>query len=486
MLLSVIFNIIAKGILFLLTIFIARLFGSNIKTDIYFFVYGTMVLLSGFISAVDTSVLIPQSMRLRENEGTAAATVFLNYFLRIYILVGVVFVAILFFFGVQLFGLISKFSAADIELYKNYFLAGSLYFFFMVLTNYINAILTSLKFFTVPMIISGINSCIVIACIFFLHGQYDVLSVFIGGIAAYSINLIILTIVLHKIAGWNFFSKGRPVFKKTGSHIIYAGLGQLATFASSFLPLFLLSGFGQGVISMMNYGKNIADIPNTLVTAQLSNVSGIELNEQAARKDLAGMNASFTYMSKWLLYILVPAGFYLFVFAEPVVQFFYRSRNFNSEAIAGSAQFLRLLAVTVFSIGINSIVSRVFIAMQAIKQAFVYQLIINGCLVALILVFTNYYGANGYPYAVILMNLVNFLLMYFICRRLFSTINYGAILPYAVLIIAINAAIAAGLYYSILPLQVAILVKLLSGFIIYLLILLLLNKKFQFTGASVN
>ena len=35
--LSVLFNIVSKGILFLLTIIIARYFGSNIKTDIYFF-----------------------------------------------------------------------------------------------------------------------------------------------------------------------------------------------------------------------------------------------------------------------------------------------------------------------------------------------------------------------------------------------------------------------------------------------------------------
>ena len=39
MLLSVIFNIISKGILLLLTILVAGYFGSNIKTDIYFFIY---------------------------------------------------------------------------------------------------------------------------------------------------------------------------------------------------------------------------------------------------------------------------------------------------------------------------------------------------------------------------------------------------------------------------------------------------------------
>ena len=211
MVLSVIFNIIAKGILFLLIIFIARLFGSNIKTDIYFFVYTTMILLSGFISAIDNSVLIPQSMHLREKHGNEAAISFLNFFFRIYILIGSLVVIITFFWGTKIFELVSKFAATDILLYKNYFLAGALYFFFMVLTNYINAILTSLKYFTIPMIISGINSCVVIAGIFFLHARFDVLSIFLGGIAAYSFNLVLLIGILKKKAGWNFFSKTAPV-----------------------------------------------------------------------------------------------------------------------------------------------------------------------------------------------------------------------------------------------------------------------------------
>ncbi|MCX6313265.1 MAG: hypothetical protein NTX08_00865, partial [Sphingobacteriales bacterium] len=161
--LSVVFNILAKGILFLLTILLAAYFGSDIKTDIYFFVYGSMVLLAGFINAIDHAVLIPQSMRLRQSNGDEAAMAFLNYFLRIYIFIGLAFVVLMYFFGTRIFGWMSKFSETDIELYRNYFLLGSCYFFFLLLTNYINAILSSLKYFTIPMIISGINSCVVIA-----------------------------------------------------------------------------------------------------------------------------------------------------------------------------------------------------------------------------------------------------------------------------------------------------------------------------------
>ena len=113
--LSVLFNIISKGILFLLTIIIARYFGSNIKTDIYFFVFVAMILFSGFINNIDTAVLIPESMRLRENKGKEPAMAFLNFFLFIYLGIGIVFTAAMYFFGTTVFGLISKFSEKDIK-----------------------------------------------------------------------------------------------------------------------------------------------------------------------------------------------------------------------------------------------------------------------------------------------------------------------------------------------------------------------------------
>ncbi len=479
MALSVIFNIIAKGALFILTICIAAFFGSDIKTDIYFFIYSSMVLLSGFINTIDTMVLIPESMRLREKEGDATAMGFLNYFFRIYILISIVFTGLMFFFGTQLFGLLSKFSEADIITYKNYFLLGSLYFFFQVLTSYLNNILTSLKFFTVPMLISGINSCIVIAGIILLHRRFDVLSIFLGGIAAYTINLIFLLLVMKKIAGWNFFTSNRDIKKKVWSNIFFAEMGQLATMASSFFPLFLLSGFGKGVISVMNYGKNIADIPNTLVTAQFANVSGIKLNEQFARNDYAGMNDTFIRTSKLLLFILVPLGCFMFFFATPLVQLFYKRGNFNEAAVVDAAKFLQLLAITIFSIGINAIVTRIFIAVQAIRPAFLYQVILNVFLIAAIWVFTRYYGVYGYPYGIILMNLVNYIGMYFMCKKIAKHINYMAVLRYTALMVMVNATIATGLYLISDFLPSAVLLKLLTVFLIYLTLLLMLNKIFR-------
>ena len=470
MVLSVLFNIISKGILFLLTVIIARNFGSDIKTDIYFFVFATMILFSGFINSIDTAVLIPESMRIREKEGEAKAMDFLNFFLMIYFIIGVLFTIIMYFFGTTVFGLISKFKEADIITYRNYFWTGSLFFIFQVLTNYFNNILTSLKYFSLPMVISSIKSSVVIVCIFLLKEKYDVLSVIIGGLISYAINLLIQIYILYKIADWKFTFKKPAITKTIWSNVFYAELGQLTTVASSMFPLYLLSGFGSGIISVMNYGKNIADIPNTLITSQFANVSGIKLNEEFARKDYAGMNATFLRTSKLMAFILVPVGCFMFVFAEPIVELFYNRGNFIQQAVTESAKFLQLLSVTVFSIAVNAMVSRLFMAAQYIKQAFAYQVIMSCILIFFIWLFSKYYGAYGYPYAVILVNALNFLTMFFICKKYFKSIQYGQLLKYTGVIVLINSPVALILFYTLQQSNLFYFYKLLVGSIIYSLI----------------
>lgn len=476
MLLSVLFNGISKGVLFLLTVIIARYFGSDIKTDIYFYVFATMILFSGFINNIDTAVLIPESMRLRRQQGNETANAFLNYFLGIYFLIGILFTAVMYFWGSSIFGLLSRFSEADINTYHDYFWLGSFFFIFHVLTNYLNSILTSLKYFSLPLIISSIKSCIVIVCIFLLKARYDVLSVILGGLISYAINLFVQLYVLYAVAGWQFRFKNQAISRSTWGNVFYSQLGQITTVASSMLPLYLLSGFGSGIISLMNYGKNVADIPNTLVTAQLANVSGIKLNEEMARRDMAGMNATFLHASKLLILILVPLGFFMFVLAGPLTALLYQHGNFTQQEVAGAARFMQLLSVTIFSIGINAMVTRIFIATQAIKQAFVYQVVLNVLLIGAIWLFTNMYGKYGYPYAVILVNCINFMGMYLICKKYFKVIEYGKLLVYSVKMILLNLLPAIGLYYLLPMTGFGSIYKLLTGAAIYLLVFVFMLK----------
>ena len=75
------FNIIAKIILFVNSIVIAYYFGTQTKTDIYFYVMSSIIgLIVTLISGLNLAVLLPESMRLREQESKEKSMQFLNFF----------------------------------------------------------------------------------------------------------------------------------------------------------------------------------------------------------------------------------------------------------------------------------------------------------------------------------------------------------------------------------------------------------------------
>jgi len=457
---SVAFNAVAKMALFFLSILIAQCFGSNIRTDIYFFIYGGTVLLAGFINAFDVMVLVPESMRIRDTEGNTAAMSFLNYFLRLYLLIGLGVAALFWFFGISILGLVSKFSPADLVEYRTYFLTGAFYFLMQVLCNYVGNILSSLRHFTAPLITGGINTGLVIAGIFLLQSEWDVLSVLIAGLLAYAVQLLIGILLLKRLDNWQFLPAKKPASPVTWEKMGIAGIGQLATFAGSYWPLYLLSGFGGGMISALGYGKNIADVPNTLLTAQLSNVSGIQLNEQAAAGDRWAMNESFVRTSKLLVYIMIPAGFFLSLFAKPIVQLIYQRGEFTATDVEPAAVFLRLLSLTIFVIAINSMVTRVLIALQALKQGLMYQLAMNGLLILTTWLCVEQYGPYGYGYALIAVNLLNLFFMYFVCAKAAPGIEYGKLAIYTFKIGLLNTGIGIAMWYLHPYITVAPLLKL--------------------------
>jgi putative peptidoglycan lipid II flippase len=251
----------------------------------------------------------------------------------------------------------------------------------------------------------------------------------------------------------------------------------MATMASSFLPLFILSGFGSGVVSLMNYGKNIADIPNSIITAQITSVSAIELNEEAAKNDQLAMQQIFFRTGKLLLYLLMPISFFMFLFSHPIVQLFYVRGNFSITELDTAAEFLKWLSLAIFSTGINALVARVFTAMQAIRQAFIYQISLNALLFVLIWILTGIYGAIGYPYAVVITGTINFVLMYIVCRLLFSELDYMALIKYTGLLLIINGLIAIPLFYATVEIPVAGWIRLGLCFFVYLFLWLVLKNK---------
>lgn len=435
------FNFIAKLITFANSIIIAFYFGTQTKTDIYFYAIATIGLLVGFVATLDQAVLIPESIRIREQENEKKSQKFLTFFLYIYLAIGIVAIGILSIYPVKIFLSISKFD--ETSLMNNIEL---LYWMIplcvlMLITNYLTDILASYKYFTVPMMASVINSILSILFVVFFHDILELRSIVLGITIGYMINIGLLLSIMKSQLQWCFIFKSSAIGKKNKANIYYALAGNFTSVLSSYLPLYLLSGFNAGIITALNYAQSTSGIPNQILTNQFSIVSGIKFNELWAREEYDKLNDIFISSMKFLIFILVPISGLFFLFSEEIITLLYKRGSFNGESVRQTALFFRYLGLSLTYFAINTMTARIFMATQKIKQAFWYQVVMNIILIIIIYFFIKNWGIIGYLSGILFYQAIVIITILFLTNSFFKMIEYISVLKFLSLVLVINASI---------------------------------------------
>jgi putative peptidoglycan lipid II flippase len=477
MILSSAFNFIAKLLLFFQSVVIAYYFGTQTKTDVFFYCYTTIALAAVFINNLDSSVLIPESMRLREQEGTESSISFLNFFIYGYFLFGAVLTIVLYAFPVDIFLLISNFDINKLQDNKNILLFSIPLFTLIIMVNLLVNILTSYRFFTMPMIIGVINSVMVILFLFVFHEVLDIWSALIGQIIAYCVSLVFLFYLVKKNLNWNFTFKKVPLRKKVFNNILFAQAGNITSVLSSYIPMYLLSSFNPGVITALTYGQKTAEVPNQLITMQSSSVLGIKFNELYAKKDYDALNAIFLHSSQFLLFILVPISALIFLYAEPIIVVLFQRGAFDDKSVALCSEFFKYFALILPMLAINTLIARLFMASQQILQSFGYQVLFNIFLIVAVSIGIKLIGVKGYLFALLCLHIFNVAFCYILLKVFFPKIAYYKTLGYFALNVAVNAVIFSLVYLiNKASLVDNAFISMLIGGFIYMVLLLTVNK----------
>src|SRR4029077_13483659 len=141
-----------------------------------------------FITSLNASVLVPESMRLRTKEGENQAMHFLNFFLYAYALITILICLLFIINPVQAFNTVSGFKKESLQQQVQILTLAVPLIFLMPIINLLTDILTSYKFFSIPMIAGIINGIFSIVFVVLFHRVLDVLSLLVGLILAYSLN----------------------------------------------------------------------------------------------------------------------------------------------------------------------------------------------------------------------------------------------------------------------------------------------------------
>jgi putative peptidoglycan lipid II flippase len=423
-------NAAAQGLAFLTSLVFAYLFGTQGKTDVYYYCLGVLMILAGFTTHVSSAVLIPEAMHRAAREGAGAGMDFINFFLYVFLALGLALVLVMWLQPIRIFLSLSRF---DPDLLKTHRLlvAGCIpLLLFTILSQYLSDVLTAYRLFTLPMLMNVLNRLVVLAALVGLHRRLDILSLVVGGWLGGALQVGLMLWLLRRTLGWRFRPRRIRLTGVVGRNMIYAQSGCVASTLSAYLPLFLLSGFAAGILTALSYGQRLAMIPALMLTTQISSVVAIRLNEACARGDWAGADRAFGRSIRYLLLATVPLSGFCFLYAREITEALYLRGAFDAEAAGRTALFFRVFVLNLPLLAANTIVARLFMATQKIRQAFGYQIAINLVQIALLLAGIRLWGAVGYPIAVAATGLLNLLLLWPLMKWMFPFVRYAEVLRY--------------------------------------------------------
>ncbi|MGD9781251.1 MAG: lipid II flippase MurJ [Kiritimatiellia bacterium] len=396
-------NAFGQGLSLVFSMVMAATFGAQESTDVLYYCIGVFALLSGMFQAVNVSVLVPETMRRRHQVGEGDAMAFINRFFAVFALLILGLTAWILWNPAGTMTLISRFSAEALE-------RNSRLVFWLLATlplqmaaQLLLDVLVSYKFLSLPAALSCVNRSLNIGFVLLFHRQLGVISVALGMLLGYGLQVLLNLYLLGRVIHWRPFAWKTRIGGAVFRNIAWTEIGTLAGTLAGYLPLFLFSGFGAGVMTAMNYARRLAAIPADLLTTQVSGVMAIKFNELAARREQGSLAEAYGRMSRLLVFILVPLSALLALVGPDVVAILFGRGAFReSGAVALTSNLLSLLALNIPLTGMMMFMARFFVAHQAIRYGTVWQIfsaLLNAGMVAW---WVRWLGAIGLPIGLIL------------------------------------------------------------------------------------
>lgn len=443
---STLFNVVAKGIGFGVNIAIAYYFGTQQSVGVYFYALTTVFTVALFLGMINGAVLIPEAMHLLAKEGEHEFQRFLNPFLYIYLGFGLAMVLAVEARPTDFFSFFSRFDSVLIEKHLVLLRIVIGLFPFVLLSTFLVDILVSRRCFTISVLASIFNGILVLGFIVFTQDRLGVLSAATGMLAAYMIQVALLLWLLKNRLQWGFFLTWRLPEQKVFRDIAYAMTGNATSMLATYIPHFLLSGFSAGIVAALVFAQSIAAVPTTFLSDQISAVTAIKFNEQFSGNRDAEINTTFQRVTRFLLFILVPISLLISFYSNEIIAITFARGAFSEESVRDASLFLRCIVLVVPFLAVNSIISRLFMAARKIRQGFWYQIILNLLLIIIMKSYVDIWGPYSYPFAILIINLINLIMCRLLLQRYFPMINYLGTLLHMALIYIVNGVFIYALY----------------------------------------
>ncbi|MBN3038434.1 MAG: hypothetical protein JW869_03330 [Candidatus Omnitrophica bacterium] len=411
---TTIWNVIGKGIGILIPFFIAAWYGVSVKTDIFFFVYGIVIYLTGVFSRSLESNIVPFIADLRQKAEKKIPD-FITKLLLLSFLAMIILVCIFLLLARPLLSLITRFPEGSFQLLLQLFLEISPFLILVVCSSILIGVLNAYFKFWLPAVSPGIRAIVCIATIFALRQKIGIHAIVVGYILGELLRLIVFGYVLtrKKLISLriNFvFDRTIINFFKTLSFQMF---GLVAIGLNPVVDKIMASWLTTGSVSVLQYADRLYFIPvnfiaSGLIVAVLSHWSEKYYRNKKTQVLKRDMHKAIGIVSLVTISLTV----FLSFFARQIVNIAYGRGEFPLEMLVlVKATFLCYLVGITFSLS-NQIVIRALLVLKNTKAIMKGAFLSTISNIFLNILLMRFFAVAGIAFATSLVNAASLLFLY--------------------------------------------------------------------------
>ena len=435
-----------KGVSFINALLVAAYFGAGSATDLYFYIILALGLGTYFLQRMNAAILIPEAMTLEActpNQGRAL----LNGFLYFYVFLLVLCTAAAWLCPVEVARCLSLFKPAELTAQRPLLVWGILLFGLQLLAYYLTAVLEMYRRFTAALF-APLNALLPLLFLLLGAGHWGIASLIYGFVCSNILQIIVFIGVLKKELNWQFTPWLLFPSRAFTRNLLSNQLMEFVNIVNGLLPLYLLSGLTAGLVSALNYAKQLSDSATEVLSLRVTNISKIELTEYAAHNQPDFFNVSYLNTHRFLCFLLTPLAVFSVFYASEIITVFFKRGLFDTQDVAQAAAFLRPLLGIMLLMVPTLMQNNAVAALRQVKKFMPYALASMLLFTGAVPLTMHYYGPFAYPYTQLFCLLLGFVINAFFFKRHIPFLSFGKSLYEMTRLLVLNLAalVPAALY----------------------------------------
>lgn len=428
---------------------IASRYGSGAGTDTFFIALSALALFSGIISQTINTTLIPVLADVEVHEGKASKKNHFNNFLNTLIVVAVLLTGLAFLLAPAIMSIIAKgFEGEQFEQAIFMMRIGlPLLIFSTIVGSFIGYLQTEEKFTEAALTAIPYN-LVYILFLLFLANRYSIVALMVATVVAELAKLLVVVPNLHKLDyHYQWMIDLKDKYMKQVAYLIPPVLLSVGiSDVNNMVDRSMASSLAEGSVSSLKYANTLNAIVYGVFISAIITVVFPMLSKEANAKNYERLKKIVQTSMNIILLIMIPATIGMIILSGPAVKFAYQRGEFGDRAAWMTQTALIAYSVGLVGIGVKSLLTRIFYALQDTKTPMIngaYALVSN---VLLNLLFVRYLDHNGLALATSLTTIITAGLLLYELRKKIGPLGISAMLQSSLKILASSIVMGLVVY----------------------------------------